>query len=206
MRHAALALALLAPALSGATEARVGGTVETRPLHDGFLYVGSAPGLNFGGNALPRALYFDLVRGGYVFPSGLEVNAALSGSNYFPQAGEYAVSMARVGIGYRPFLRDPLPMIQPYALAGAGFGGEGRYLCNAEPDCDPSRNVCRSVCSRANWVGDVYAGAGVDFTARLFDVAGQQVMAFVGVEARYEWMPSRYEMAVLTVPIGLRLQ
>src|SRR5262249_10342470 len=94
-RAAALVLALLWPAASSA-ETSLRSAVETRPLRDGFLYLGSAPGVNMGGSALPRSLYFDLVRGGYVFQSGFEINAALSGTNMFPGEGEYSVSMARL--------------------------------------------------------------------------------------------------------------
>jgi hypothetical protein len=204
IQAAAAALLLLAPALPGATEVR--GRYDPRPLKDGYLYLGSAPGLNVGGNALPRALYFDVLQVGYVLPTGIDLSFALSGMNYVPDQGDYSISMARFAVGYRPFLRDPLPVIQPYALAGGGFGGEGRYACAPEPGCNPARDECRDVCGRANWAGDLFAGAGVDLTTRLFDVGGQQVLGYAGVQARFEWIPSRYEMAVITFPIGLKLQ
>lgn len=178
---------------------------QYRQPSEGFVYVGSAPGVNFGGQAMPRALYMDFVHGGYVFPSGLDISLALSGMNWFPTEGEYSFSMGRAIIGYRPFLRDPLPMIQPYGFTGFGFGGEGRYQCEPEPKCDPRTDSCRDICGRARWTYDAFIGAGVDFNAFLFYVGQQQVLFYAGVQARYEFL-GKYQMPVFTLPIGLRIQ
>jgi hypothetical protein len=201
---AALWIAVPLAAAAAGGEARR--EVESRPLEDGYLYVGAAPGFDFGGRALPRALYMDVVQAGYVLPSGIDLSFALSGMNFFPDEGDYAITMGRFALGYRPFLRDPLPVIQPYALVGFGVGGEGRYVCQPEPDCDPEKNVCRDVCERANWVGSIFGGAGIDLNAHLAYIAGQQLLLFGGVQARYEWIPNHYRMPVITFPIGLRLQ
>lgn len=199
-------LALLLLPASGAAREDVSDRYEPQRLEDGFLYLGSAPGVNIGGHSLPRALYLDVLQAGYVLPSGVDLSFALSGMNYVPDEGDYSIAMARFAVGYRPFLRDPLPVIQPYVLAGLGFGGEGRYTCEPEPSCDPATDSCRDVCSRASWAGDLFGGAGFDLTTRLFDVAGQQVMGYAGVQARFEWIPSRYHMAVISFPVGLKLQ
>lgn len=177
-----------------------------RGLPHGFLYAGTAPGVNFGGHSLPRDLYMDALQVGYVFPSGLELTYALSGMNWFPDRGDYAIPMNRFGVGWRPFLGDPLPMVQPYLQAGFSFGGEGRYICEPEPDCDPARDVCRNVCGRAHWVGGFFAGGGVDVTSRICDIGSQQLLFYVGTQLRYELIGAgRYHMGVLTIPVGLRL-
>ncbi len=203
---AALAAVVLAgPGPAGAASAASRGEA-TRPLDDGFLYAGVAPGFNFGGRSLPRALYMDVFQAGYVLPSGIDLGFALSGMNFFPDKGDYSITMGRFALGYRPFLRDPLPVIQPYALAGLGFGGEGRYICEPDPDCNPEKNSCRDVCERANWVGTMFAGVGLDLNAHLTTVAGQQLILYGGLQTRYEWIPGHYRMPVITFPVGLRLQ
>ena len=194
VRTLVLALVALAAAASPAAAAKP----EARPLEDGFLYAGTAPGFNFGGRSLPKALYLDVFQAGYVLPSGVDLSFALSGMNFFPDRGEYAITMSRFQVAFRPFLRDPRPVIQPYALGGFGVGGEGRYLCEREDG--------REVCEREHWAGSLFAGAGVDLNAFLADIAGQQLVVYAGVQARYEWIPDRYRMAVITVPVGLRLQ
>ncbi|AKU91613.1 hypothetical protein [Vulgatibacter incomptus] len=178
---------------------------EVRPAKDGFVYVGTAPGVNFGGQSMPRALYMDFVHGGYVTSSGVDISLALSGMNWFPSDKEYSVSMGRFSLGWRPFLRDPLPMIQPYGFAGFGVGGEGRYLCKEESECDPTKDSCRTVCSRSHWVASGFLGAGVDFNSFLFFIGQQQLLFYAGVQARYEFL-GRYNMPVITIPVGLRLQ
>lgn len=178
---------------------------QVRGATEGFAYVGTAPGANFGGQGMPRALYMDFVHGGYVFASGLDLSLALSGMNWFPSENQYSFSMGRASIGYRPFLRDPLPMIQPYGFAGVGFGGEGRYMCEAEASCDPNKDSCRNVCSRAHWRANTFIGAGIDFNSFLFYVGQQQVLFYAGFQARYELL-GKYHMPVLTIPIGLRIQ
>lgn len=211
MSHAArslvLVVALAAVPLPGVAAGRgVEARVETRPLEEGFLYTGLAPGFAFGGHSLPRALDMDVFQAGYVLPPGIDLGFALSGMNFFPDEGEYSITTSRFQVGYRPFLRDPLPVIQPYVLAGFGFGGEGRYVCEPDPDCDPSKNECQDTCERANWVGSFFGGGGVDLNAHLVTIAGQQLMLYGGVQARYEWMPNHYRMPVVTFPIGFRLQ
>lgn len=198
----AAAIALL-PAGARSQE-RTDARNQYRRATSGFAYVGTAPGANFGGESLPRALYMDFIHGGYVFSSGLDVSLALSGANLFPSAGEYAVSMGRLTLGWRPFLKDPLPMIQPYGFVGAGVGGEGLYNCEQRSG-DPGKDLDREVCNRAHWAGDVFAGLGVDFNSFLFYVGGQQVLFYAGVQARYEFLRD-YQMPVVTLPFGLRIQ
>jgi hypothetical protein len=199
-RLLALLLVLVLPVSAGANY------TESRPLRTGVLYLGMAPGVNFGGHSLPRDTYMDLFHAGYIFPNGLDVSFALSGRNWFPGENEWSITMNRLAVGWRPFLRDPLPMIQPYVLGGLGLGGVGRYMCEAESDCDPSRNECRTVCGRADWAFDLFAGAGFDVSMRLFDVAGQQILFYVGAQGRYEWLPGHdTSMGVFTLPVGLRL-
>lgn len=193
------ALALLVPGLVLARPA-------TRPATQGVLYLGTAPGASLGGQAPPRALYMDLVHFGYILPSGLDFSVALSGMNFFPDEGDYSLTMGRFTVGYRPLLRDPLPMIQPYAFAGAGVGAEGLYTCREPVDCDPSRDVCTRTCERTRWVGDLFLGLGVDVNAHLFWLGSQQVLFYAGVQGRYEWIFGRYLMPVITFPIGVRLQ
>lgn len=210
-RLAALTLALIAalplPALAaGKKSAEVRKAPATRELNDGFLYVGTAPGINFGGTALPRSLYMDVVQAGYVLPAGLDLSFALTGMNFLPDAGDYGITMGRFAAGYRPFLRDPLPILQPYVLAGAGVGGEGKYLCEAEPSCDPATTECRDVCGRANWAFSIFAGGGFDVNAHLVDIGDQQLVAYAGIQARYEYIPDRFHMPVLTIPVGIKLQ
>lgn len=178
---------------------------ESRPLQQGTIYLGTAPGFAFGGKSLPRALYMDAIHGGYVFASGVDVSLALTGMNFFPDPGDYAISMGRVSLGYRPFQRDPLPMIQPYGFLGTGLGGDGRYQCEPEPSCDPDKDSCRTVCGRTRWVGDFFLGAGLDVNTHLLWLGGQQLLLYTGVQARYEWIFGRYQMPVITFPIGLKL-
>lgn len=201
-RFAALAaaLVLLLPTLAPAQAMGMG-----RSLGRGFFSLGTAPGVNFGGHALPRALYMDAFQVGYVLPNGLELGYALTGMNWFPDTNDYSVSMNRFSVGWRPFLSDPLPMVQPYLLAGAGFGGEGRYVCEADTGCDPSKTSCRKVCGRADWRATMFAGGGIDISSRLFDIGSQQLLFYMGAQLRYEYMPDRYHMGVITFPIGLRL-
>lgn len=188
---------LLAPSLAL-------GQTTIRPASQGAVYLGTAPGMSLGGQGPPRELYMDMVQLGYLLPSGLDLSLALSGMNFFPDEGDYALSMGRFTVGYRPLMRDPLPMIQPYALAGAGLGAEGRYNCRDEPGS--SQDVENRVCSRARWVGDVFLGMGVDVNTHLFWLGSQQVLLYGGVQARYEWIFGRYQMPVVTFPVGLRLQ
>lgn len=176
-----------------------------RELDSGYLQLGVAPGVNFGGHSLPRTIYSDALRAGYVFPNGLELQYALTGMNWFPDEDDWSITMNRFAIGWRPFMRDPLPMIQPYVLAGAGFGGYGDYVCEPEPQCDPAKDDCTNQCGRSHWGATMFGGGGIDFTSRLFDVGTQQLLLYVGVEARYEYVPDRYHMGVVTIPIGLRL-
>lgn len=190
-------LLLLAPSLALGQ-----GTI--RPASQGAVYLGVAPGASLGGQGPPRDLYMDLVQLGYLLPSGLDLSVALSGMNFFPDEGDYALSMGRFSIGFRPLMRDPLPMIQPYVLVGAGVGAEGKYTCKDEPGS--SRDVGNRVCSRSRWVGDAFVGAGIDVNSHLFWLGSQQVLLFGGVQARYEWIFGRYQMPVVTFPIGLRLQ
>lgn len=180
--------------------------VATRPASQGVVYLGLAPGASLGGQGPPRSLYMDLTQIGYILPSGLEFAVALSGMNFFPDEGDYALSMGRISVAYRPLMRDPLPMIQPYVFTGGGIGAEGRYTCREPVDCDPSKDVCSQVCSRTRWVGDFFLGAGVDVNAHLFWLGSQQVLLYGGVQGRYEWIFGRYQMPVVTFPIGLRLQ
>jgi hypothetical protein len=202
MSHArSLTLALVALVAAAPVPAAAVGTraaVEPRPLEEGFLYAGVAPGFDFGGRSLPRALYADVLQAGYVMPSGIDLSFALSGMNFFPDEGEYAITQSRLQLAYRPILRDPLPVIQPYALIGTGLGGEGPYTCTREDG--------RRVCEREDWVGSLFGGAGVDLNAHLATVAGQQLVVYGGIQARYEWIFDHYRMPVVTFPIGLRLQ
>jgi len=200
---ALLALALLP--LGAGAQGRSEAQSQYRRATSGFAYVGTAPGANFGGESLPRTLYMDFVHGGYVFASGLDVSLALSGMNLFPSAGEYAVSIGRLSVGFRPFLKDPLPMIQPYGFMGTGLGGEGRYRCEPKSDSDPEKDLKQDVCNRANWAADFFLGAGVDFNSFLFYVGGQQVLFYAGLQARYEFLRN-YQMPVVTIPFGLRIQ
>lgn len=188
---------LLAPSLAA-------GQTTIRPASQGAVYLGVAPGMNLGGQGPPRELYMDMVQLGYLLPSGLDFSLALSGMNFFPDEGDYALSMGRFTVGYRPLMRDPLPMIQPYVLAGSGLGAEGRYNCEDEPGS--SKDVQNRVCSRARWVGDAFVGLGVDLNTHLFWLGSQQVLLYGGVQARYEWIFGRYQMPVVTFPVGLRLQ
>jgi len=194
-----VATVLVLPASAGANLS--GG----RPLGSGLLYAGTAPGVNFGGHSLPRALYMDALQVGYVMPNGLDFSYALTGMNWFPDRNDYAISMNRFAIGWRPFLEDPLPMIQPYIKAGGGFGGEGLYVCEPRVDCDPTRNDCSDTCGRANWVGSFFVGGGVDITSRLFDIGNQQLLFYVGADLRFETVGTRYQMGVVSFPIGLKL-
>lgn len=194
------ALLLLLPTIAPAQ-----GMAPGRSLGRGFFSLGAAPGVNFGGHSLPRALYMDALQVGYVLPNGLEFGYALTGMNWFPDTNDYSVSMNRFSIGWRPFLSDPLPMIQPYLLAGAGFGGEGRYVCEADTGCDPGKSSCRQVCGRADWRATMFGGGGIDISSRLFDIGNQQLLFYTGAQLRYEYMPDRYHMGVITIPIGLRL-
>lgn len=198
-RARTVAAVLAALAVAGPLPAGAAGD-ETRTLADGFLYVGAAPGFNFGGRSLPHALYMDVFQAGYVFPPGVDLSFALSGMNFFPDEGEYAITMSRFQFAFRPFLRDPLPIIQPYALVGLGFGGEGRYRCEREDG--------REVCERDNWAGTTFGGVGFDLNAHLADLAGQQLLVYGGVQARYEFIFTHadYRMPVITFPVGLRLQ
>ncbi len=209
-RFIALVLAALAfaptTAFAAKTKADARKRVDARPLDEGFLYAGVAPGMNFGGHALPRALYMDVLNAGWVLPQGIDLSFALTGTNLVPDAGDYSVTMGRLAVGYRPFLRDPLPILQPYVLAGAGLGGEGRYLCEPEPSCDPATTECRDVCGRANWAMSLFAGGGLDANFHLVDVGDQQLLAFAGIQARYEYIPDRFHMPVVTFPIGVKLQ
>lgn len=191
------AMFLLAPALAQ-------GQGATRPASQGAAYLGFAPGLHLGGQGPPRALYMDLVHLGYILPSGLDFSLALSGMNFFPDAGDYSLTMGRVTAAYRFLMRDPLPMVQPYVLTGFGIGGEGRYICEQRPETD--RDVGQEVCSRARWVGSYYLGLGIDVNTHLFWLGTQQVLLYAGVQGRYEWIFGRYQMPVLIVPVGLRLQ
>ncbi len=206
LRRIALLVGILAllPTLAFA-QGRATARTESRSAQSGFVYLGTAPGANFGGQSLPRTLYMDFIHGGYVFSSGLDVSMALSGMNLFPNSGEYGVSMGRVSIGYRPFLVDPLPMIQPYAFTGFGLGGEGLYQCRPKPNCKPEDNLCPDTCGRTNWAGDFFVGAGLDFNSFLFYVGQQQVLFYAGVQARYEFLRD-YQMPVVTIPFGLRIQ
>lgn len=191
---------LLAPAFAWGQ-----GTV--RPASQGAVYLGIAPGMSLGGQGPPRDLYMDLVQLGYMLPSGLDFSLALSGMNFFPDPGDYAISMGRLSVAYRPLMRDPLPMIQPYVLAGTGLGAEGKYTCEAQPATD--KDVSNTVCSRSYWVGDFFMGLGVDVNTHLFWLGTQQVLLYTGVQARYEWIFGNergYQMPVLTFPVGLRLQ
>lgn len=180
------------------------GQQTIRPASQGAVYLGFAPGISLGGQGPPRDLYMDLVQLGYLMPSGLDLSLALSGMNFFPDEGDYALSMGRLTVGYRPLLRDPLPMIQPYFMGGTGLGAEGRYTCRREPGS--SRDVDNEICSRARWVGDVFLGIGVDVNAHLFWLGSQQVLLYGGVQARYEWIFGRYHMPVVTFPLGIRMQ
>ncbi|WP_373049283.1 hypothetical protein [Vulgatibacter sp.] len=202
MRRIVSLLAILLLVLPVGAGAQLG---NTRALPSGFLYVGTGPGFNFGGHSLPRALYMDALTAGYVFSNGLDLSYSLSGMNWFPDENDWSITMNRFAVGWRPFMRDPLPMIQPYLQAGGSVGGEGRWVCEPEPECDPSRNSCRDVCGRSNWVGGFFAGGGFDVTSRLFDVGNQQVLFYVGTQLRYEYVGSRYHMGVITFPIGLKL-
>lgn len=187
-------------------DARAQAKVQSREATQGLVSLGTAPGFNFGGQSLPRALYMDLLHLGYATPSGVDLSLAFSGMNFFPDEGDYAISMTRFSLGYRPFMGDPLPMIQPYAFAGAGIGGEGRYICEVEPSCDPSRDDCSPSCSRANWRGTYFLGGGIDVNSHLFWIGRQQLLLYVGVQARYELIGTKYHMPVVAFPIGLRLQ
>jgi len=199
---ALLAVALLP--LGAGAQGRADAQGQFRRATSGFAYVGAAPGANFGGESLPRTLYVDFVHGGYVFASGLDVSLALSGTNLFPSSGEYSVSMGRLSVGFRPFLKDPLPMIQPYGFVGTGIGGEGLYRCEPKSS-NPEKDLGQDVCNRAHWAGDFFVGAGVDFNSFLFYVGGQQVLFYAGLTARYEFLRN-YQMPVVTVPFGLRIQ
>src|SRR5690606_22323001 len=116
-----------------------------------------------------------------------------------------AISMNRFALGWRPFLEDPLPMIQPYLKAGGGFGGEGRYLCEPRPSCVPATDECRDTRGRPNWVGSFLVGGGIDFASRLFDIGNQQLLFYVAADLRYETIGTRYQMGVFSIPIGLKL-
>src|SRR5690606_35899660 len=118
-------LPLLVLLLLVAPPAPSDGQTLGRTLHRGQIYLGTAPGFALGGHAIPRALYMDALQAGYVFPNGIDLSYALTGMNWFPDVGDYSITMNRFAVGWRPFLSDPLPMIQPYVLLGAGFGGEG---------------------------------------------------------------------------------
>lgn len=179
--------------------------MQSRPLTRGQFYLGTAPGFAFGGQSIPRALYMDALQVGYTLPNGLDLSYALTGLNWFPDRGDYSVTMNRFAIGWRPFLGDPLPMIQPYLKAGGGFGGEGLYVCEPRLDCDPSRNECNDSCGRANWVGSFFVGGGVDVTSRLLDIGNQQLLFYVGADLRFETLGSRYQMGVVSFPLGLKL-
>jgi len=203
-RSIALALLALLASPSALAQGRAS-QHHSRPASEGIAYVGTGPGFNVGGHALPRSLYMDFIHGGYIFPSGLDASLAFSGMNFFPNRGEYAVSMARASVGFRPFMRDPLPMIQPYGFLGLGFGGEGRYVCEPEPRCDPSKDVCTDTCSRADWAMNGFLGVGADFNTFLFYVGSQQVLLYAGVQARYEFL-NDHHMPVFMIPIGLRIQ
>lgn len=174
-----------------------------RPASQGALYLGIAPGTSLGGQGPPRDLYMDLVQFGYILPSGLDFSLAFSGMNFFPDEGDYALSMGRLSVGYRPLMRDPFPMIQPYVFGGGGFGAEGRYTCKQEKGS--SKDVPNEVCSRARPAGDIFLGLGLDVNSHLFWIGSQQVLLYAGVQARYEWIFGRYQMPVLTFPVGLRL-
>jgi hypothetical protein len=197
----ALTFAGTAPAWAQGQDQRQG-----RAATQGLVYLGTAPGFNFGGKSLPRALYMDFLHLGYAAPSGLDLALAFSGMNFFPDEGDYALSMTRLSVGYRPFMGDPLPMIQPYAFAGVGLGGEGRYVCEVEPSCDPSKDDCSPACGRANWRGTYFLGGGVDLNSHLFWIGRQQLLLYTGVQARYELIGTKYHMPVITFPIGLRIQ
>lgn len=176
---------------------------ETRAAQSGAFYLGTAPGFAFGGKRHPRALYMDVIQGGYTLPSGLDLNLAWSGVNFFPDPGDYSLTMGRLSIGYR-LMSDPLPMIQPYGFVGAGIGGDGLYMCD-RPEVDPNKDPPREVCSRARWVGDAFFGGGFDFNTHLMWLGGQQLVLSAGIQARYEWVFGRYQMPVISFPIGLKL-
>lgn len=195
MTHAARALfLLLAIALAAPLAAKAG---PSRPLEEGLIYLGTAPGLNFGGHSLKQTLYIDMLQAGYILSSGVDLSVALSGANIFPDRDEFSLLQTRFQFAYRPFLRDPLPVIQPYPLVGAGFGGIGNYDCAKENG--------REICERAHWGASFFLGGGIDLNAFLTDVAGQQLLVYGGVQARYEWIRD-YRMTVITFPVGLRLQ
>jgi len=182
-----------------------GAQVHSRTLHRGQIYLGTAPGFAFGGRSIPRSYYMDLVQVGYVLPSGLDFSYMLTGHGWFPDEGDYSISLNRFAIGWRPFLEDPLPMIQPYLKAGGGFGGEGRYLCEPRPKCDPAKEECTDSCGRANWVGSFFVGGGIDFTSRLFDIGNQQLLLYIAADIRYETLGTRFQSGVVSFPVGLKL-
>ncbi len=179
--------------------------MSPRSLHRGQFYVGTAPGAAFGGQSIPRSLYMDALQVGYTFANGVDFSYALTGMNWFPDERDYAITMNRFAVAWRPFLEDPLPMIQPYVKAGGGFGGEGLYVCQPRRDCDPTKNECTDTCGRANWVGSFFVGGGVDFTSRIMDVGNQQLLFYVGADLRFETVGTRYQMGVVSFPIGLKL-
>lgn len=204
LRRSIAVVSLLVFAFPGGLLAQSAG--ESRRANSGFVYLGTAPGFNFGGQSLPRALYMDFLHAGYVAPSGLDVSLAFSGMNFFPDEGEYSITMSRFSLGFRPFMKDPVPMIQPYGFVGMGLGAEGLYVCEEPPSCDPTKDVCTSTCSRANWRQNYFVGAGIDVNSHLFWIGQQQILFYAGVQARYELINTKYNMPVVTFPIGLRMQ
>src|SRR5690606_32786529 len=77
--------------------------VHSRSLHRGQIYLGNAPGFAFGGKSIPRTWYMDLVQIGYVLPNGIDLSYMLTGHGWFPDEGEYSITLNRFAIGWRPF-------------------------------------------------------------------------------------------------------